>query len=245
MGSELVSVLTGHKEFELVGGADLRAEEIAAGVPVSADPAKVVSAADVVIDFSLPEGAMRVLQACVNARKPLVTGTTGPDPSQMKKFQTAAQQIPIVQSFNFSIGINLLLRLTGIAAEMLGGRADAEIVETHHRQKKDAPSGTALLLAEKIAKSSGRSLEDAAQFGRHGKNLQRENEIGIHSLRGGSVIGEHQVSFFGENENVILTHQALNRRIFVDGALLAARWITGKPAGLYGMDDVLTAAASS
>ncbi len=240
MGQELVTALQDSETFQLVGGLDARVEAGPHDYPVTADPAQVLPRCDVAIDFSGPSGAMDILQSCLKYQKPLVSGTTGLTPEQRDAFRQASHAIPIVQSFNFSVGINLLLKLVELAARILKESVDIEIVEKHHRFKKDAPSGTALLLAERIARELNLSGEDAFVFGRHGKELQRGKEIGLHAVRGGAVVGEHSVFFLGENENVTLHHQALNRRIFVDGALRAAKWVLDKPAGLYTMDQVLS-----
>ncbi len=239
MGQALQEGISGQADLQLAGGIDTRPAGQISGIPVSIDPHGIVPLADVVIDFSLPGGAMVVLEACKQHHRPLVTGTTGLNPSQMQQFISSAASIPIVQAFNFSIGINLLLKLLGTTARALAETADVEIVETHHRMKKDAPSGTAVMLAGRIAEARGDSLDEVVKYGRHGKEETRQREIGVHSVRGGSVIGEHSVYFLGGNENLILTHQALNRKIFVDGALQAARWIAGKNPGLYSMQDVL------
>ena len=239
MGRELVSSITSNRDFKLIGGIDPMSDSPIEGIKVSHTADKILPDADVVIDFSLPEGAMQILGACQKMKKPLVTGTTGLTEDQLKKFKAAGKTIPIVQAFNYSVGINLMLKLVAMAAQVLKGKCDVEIVETHHRRKKDAPSGTALTLANRIAEELHLSDKKDLKFGRYGKDVPRGKEIGIHSLRGGSVIGEHTVSFFGENENLSIAHQALNRKIFVDGALLAAQWIVTKKNGLYSMQDVL------
>ncbi len=239
MGQELARAISSDEKFELVGGVDTRAGEWGTGIPVVSEGDQIIPKAEVVIDFSLPAGALNILESCVRNGKPLVTGTTGFESGQLEKFRSAGAGIGIVQAFNFSIGINLLLRVVTQAAGVLQGKSDIEIVETHHRMKKDAPSGTALMLAQKLAETLNRPPEDRLLFGRHGRELQRLDEIGIHSVRGGSVVGEHQVLFLGENENLTFSHQALNRKIFVDGALQAAEWIVRQKPGLYSMQDVL------
>lgn len=238
MGQEVLKTAVADAQFEVIGGID-PVREPQPPVRVSDSPETVVKQADVVVDFSTPEGTAEVLGACLRHKKPLVTGTTGLDSDQRVKLTEAARGIAIVQAANFSIGINVLARLVELTADTLKDAADVEIVEIHHRMKKDAPSGTALFLAQKIADRRKRIPKPAFKFGRHGTGLHREKEIGIHSLRGGQVVGEHRISFLGENENIVLTHQALNRGIFAGGALRAARWVIGQPPGLYGMNDVL------
>ncbi|MFZ0392025.1 MAG: 4-hydroxy-tetrahydrodipicolinate reductase [Calditrichia bacterium] len=237
MGRAILQELRDSKVFQAACGFDPSGGELA-GVPVLPPGSEIPAEVQAVIDFSLPGGAIEILNQCRKQQIPLVSGTTGLDESQMADFQKAAEDIPVVQAFNFSIGINLLLKLTETAAGILKN-SDVEIVETHHRNKKDAPSGTALLLAEKVAQALGKSREELLQYGRRGKELSRGSEIGLHSLRGGSVIGEHQVHFLGENENLLLQHSALNRTIFVEGALQAVRWVIDQKPGLYGMPRVL------
>lgn len=239
MGREVIRALRERTEFSPVGGIDRISGEVEGGIPVHTEADEIVSRADVVIDFSLPAGTAQIVKVCSRLKTPLISGTTGLSADQMNLLHESGSEIAVVYAANFSIGINLLLRLVEITAGVLKEKADVEIVETHHRMKKDAPSGTALLLAQRITETLGKSADSALQFGRHGKELSRGKEIGIHSLRGGSVIGEHQVYFFAENENLVLSHQALNRKIFVDGALLAAEWILNQPAGFYSMQDVL------
>jgi 4-hydroxy-tetrahydrodipicolinate reductase len=239
MGRELVSSITQNPNLKLIGGIDPVSDSPIEGVKVSHNADKILPDADVVIDFSLRDGAMQILRDCQKRHKALVTGTTGLSEDQLKKFKAAGKTIPIVQAFNYSVGINLMLKLVAMGAQVLKDKCDVEIIETHHRRKKDAPSGTALILANRIAEELHLSDKKDLKYGRFGKDVPRGKEIGVHSLRGGSVIGEHTVSFFGENENLSIAHQALNRKIFVDGALLAAQWIVTKKNGLYSMQDVL------
>jgi 4-hydroxy-tetrahydrodipicolinate reductase len=181
-----------------------------------------IGKSDVVIDFSHPDASDEICRAALHHRKPLVIGTTGQSREQRGLIEHAAQSLPIVFASNFSIGVNVLFWLTRKAAELFGRDFDAEIVETHHKMKKDAPSGTAKTLADVL------------------KAVQAiENEIPIQSIREGDVVGEHTVIFRGPGERLELIHHAASREIFARGALRAARWIIGKPAGLYSMQDVL------
>jgi 4-hydroxy-tetrahydrodipicolinate reductase len=196
--------------------------------------------ADVMVDFSLPDGTMACLPVCVERRLPMVIGTTGLTPQQTTEIAGAAKTLPIVFAPNMSVGVNLLLSLVGEVAKALGEGYDCEIVEMHHRFKKDAPSGTALKLAERIAEATGRVIPDDAVFGRRGEVGERPpREIGIHAVRGGDVVGEHTVSFATAGERIELVHKASSRETFARGALRAARWLAGKDAGLYTMLDVL------
>jgi 4-hydroxy-tetrahydrodipicolinate reductase len=204
------------------------------GVPLGTS---LETAADALIDFSAPAAAIQIAQACRSRRIPMVVGTTGFEPEQKVELEAAAASIPLLISPNLSRAVNLLMKLTAIAAKALGGSADIEIVERHHRLKKDAPSGTALRLADIAARET-----DATGFthGRRGLVGERpQGEIGLHALRTGDNPGEHTVVFGLMGECLELTHRALNRDGFARGALDAARWIVGRPPGLYTMHDVL------
>jgi 4-hydroxy-tetrahydrodipicolinate reductase len=194
---------------------------------------------DVVIDFSSPEGTRNAAAWCAKNNVPLVTGTTGLDEEDYRAIDEAATSAPVVQSGNMSLGITLLQGLVAEAAQKLEG-FDIEILETHHRHKKDSPSGTALLLGEAAARARGSALSEAARFGRHGRDDARKpGEIGFAVRRGGGVFGEHEVAFYSEGETVSLAHTALHREAFAKGALVAAQWVTDQPPGLYSMADVL------
>jgi 4-hydroxy-tetrahydrodipicolinate reductase len=193
---------------------------------------------DVLVDFSAPEALEQSLDRAVSAGIPLLVGTTGLDELADQRIATAAKTIPVLRAANTSLGIALLAELVERAAGVLGPDWDIEIAETHHRMKADAPSGTALLLGEVAARGRGTSLK--GEKGRHGTGLKRERgTIGFASLRGGSVAGDHDVMFLGPDERLILAHRAENRMIFARGALAAARFLVGKPTGLYSMRDVI------
>lgn len=193
---------------------------------------------DVIIDFSLPEGTQLILPAAVKARTAMVIGTTGLTLVQ-QQIDEAAKQIPIVQAANYSVGINALLKLVADAARILGDSYDIEIVEAHHRFKKDAPSGTALALAKSVCQATGKDLAKSLRHGRQGEQPRTAGEIGMHALRLGDTVGEHAVQFGSLGETVTLAHSAHTRDTFALGALRAAAWIVGKPAGKYDMADVL------
>lgn len=194
---------------------------------------------DVMIDFSLPEGTMKFLPACRKDKIALVTGTTGLTPSQQAEMTDAASVIPIVQTANFSVGVNVLLKAVAMVARTLGNDYDVDVAEVHHRFKKDAPSGTAIALARSICAALGKEYGDVAVLGRGGHSPRREGEIGMHAIRVGDTIGEHTVYFGNLGETVTIGHSAHTRDTFVRGALRAAEWTVGKPAGLYTMQDVL------
>jgi 4-hydroxy-tetrahydrodipicolinate reductase len=196
--------------------------------------------ADVVIDFTFHTAVAANLDCALARRQAVVLGTTGLSDDEKQRVADAAKVIPIVWAPNFSLGVNLLLDLVRRAATVLGPAYDAEIVEMHHRLKKDAPSGTALGLAEALAAGRGVDLKAVATYGREGIVGERpRGEIGIHAVRGGDVIGDHTVLFATDGERVEITHKATSREAFANGALHAALWLRGKPAGLYSMRDVL------
>ena len=199
-------------------------------------------AADVVIDFTTPTASVALAEACAARGGPaLVIGSTGLDGVQIGRIDKAAERVAIVRSGNFSLGINVLMGLVEQAAALLGPEAyDAEIFEAHHRRKVDAPSGTALMLGEAAAEGRGVSLAQVARRGRDGITGERPvGEIGFAVMRGGGIVGEHSVTFAAEDELVTLSHSGRDRGLFARGALAAARWVSGKPPGLYDMQDVL------
>jgi 4-hydroxy-tetrahydrodipicolinate reductase len=195
---------------------------------------------DVVIDVSQPEGSIAIASRCVADGIPLVIGTTGHSIEQLDKLRADATRIALLLSPNFSIGVNLLFWLAEKTSTILGPEFDVEIVELHHRLKKDSPSGTAKRLAEIIATTRSLDYENAARHGREGLVGERSrNEIGIHAIRGGDIVGEHTVYFASAGERIELTHRASSRDTFARGALRAADWLIGKPVGWYEMRDVL------
>lgn len=196
---------------------------------------------DVVIDFSLPETTEALIDAVVAAKKPLVVGTTGHDAAALGRIGLAAMEVPLLVAANFSVGVNALFWLARQAASVLGPDFDLEVVEMHHRQKKDSPSGTARRLVEILAEARQLILERDVRHGRAGDVGPRgATEIGVHSVRGGDVVGEHTVLFAGMGERLELTHRASNRETFAAGALRAAAWLAGQKAGrIYDMEDVL------
>jgi 4-hydroxy-tetrahydrodipicolinate reductase len=195
---------------------------------------------DVLVDFSAPPALQASLDRALSAAIPILIGTTGLDDAADQRIAEAAKKIAVLRAANTSLGIALLAELIERAAKALGPDWDVEIAETHHRMKADAPSGTALLLGEAAARGRGTALD--AERGRDGTGLKREaGAIGFASLRGGTVAGDHDVMFLGPNERLILSHRAENRMIFARGALAGARFLVGRPAGLYSMRDVIAA----
>lgn len=195
--------------------------------------------AQVVIDFTSPEASLLHAEACAKAKVPLVVGSTGFTADHKTELGKHAKKVGIVMSPNMSVGVNLMIEVAGLLAQRLGEAFDVEILEAHHRLKKDSPSGTALRLADEIAEARGFS-SDQIRTARVGQVGERPHEeLGVVALRGGDVVGEHTAYFFGDGERIELTHRATSREQFVTGAIRAARWLVGKPAGLYGMKDVL------
>ena len=210
------------------------------GVVVVDDLAKALPGADVVIDFTSHEASARHAEACAERGVALVVGSTGFTPETKARVAAAAKKVPVVLSPNMSVGVNVLFDLVRQAAKILGDAYDVEIVELHHKKKKDAPSGTAVRLGEVASEALGRDPKDALAFSRHGIIGERPPwQIGLQTVRGGDVVGEHTVYYFGDGERLELTHRATSRDQFARGAVRAAQWIVGRPPGLYDMADVL------
>ncbi|GGC08502.1 4-hydroxy-tetrahydrodipicolinate reductase [Novosphingobium endophyticum] len=215
-------------------------ETLAGGTDKGGDVATLAGKCDVLIDFSSPAALEGNLEAAMAANLPIVIGTTGLEERHHWLIDSAAETIPVLQTGNTSLGVTLLAHLVREAASRLGEEWDIEIVETHHRMKVDAPSGTALLLGEAAAKGRGISLADSSERGRDGITGKRETgTIGFAALRGGTVAGDHTVHFLADNERLALSHLAENRGIFAKGAVKAAQWLLGKGPGRYTMPEVL------
>jgi len=210
------------------------------GLLVSADLSANIQQIDVLIDFTLPAALTDNLAFCVAHKKPIIVGTTGLNAEQKSLLDSAAKLIPIVFAANYSVGVNLMLDLVRKAAAVLADTADIEILETHHRFKKDAPSGTAMAIGEAIADEIGRDLSECAVYGREGDTGERDHQtIGFATVRAGDVVGEHTALFADVGERLEITHKASSRLTFAKGAVKAASWVIDKPAGLYDMEDVL------
>jgi 4-hydroxy-tetrahydrodipicolinate reductase len=249
MGRSILAVLGETPGLVLSGAsASARSERLgkqagsdnSGDVIVTSDPAVAVRGAAVAIDFTLPEATPANVAACVAARCPLVLGTTGHDQATLNSIERAARDIPLLMAPNMSLGVNLLLQLVEQAASILDEGYDIEIFEAHHRNKKDAPSGTALALGKAAASGRKVALDDATGHSRHGTTgARRRGAIGFSVFRGGDVVGDHTVSFAGTGERIELTHRASDRLSFARGAVMAAQWLAGRPPGLYSMKDVL------
>jgi 4-hydroxy-tetrahydrodipicolinate reductase len=252
MGRMLIAEIVGAEDCVLAGGSASAASpaigqdlgDLAAvprlGLAVGNDTGKVLDDSDVAIEFTNAEATAEHVALAAERGKPIVIGTTGLTGEQDSAVRLAAERIPIVWAANTSLGINLLLGLVAEVAERLGPEWDIEIVEMHHKHKADAPSGTALALGRAAAVARGVSLDAVAQRGRDGITGPRKaGDIGFAALRGGDAVGEHSVIFAGAGERLELTHRATNRAIYAVGAVRAARWLVGRPPGLYGMKEVL------
>jgi 4-hydroxy-tetrahydrodipicolinate reductase len=212
----------------------------AIGVPAVSDLESEADAFDVLIDFTSRPATLEHLALCRRLGKAIVIGTTGFSDEEKERISAAAKDIPIVFAPNMSVGVNLCLKLLDMAARVLGDEMDIEIVEAHHRFKKDAPSGTALRMGEVVAQALGRDLKEVAVYGREGMSEERDRKtIGFATVRAGDIVGDHTVIFAGLGERVEITHKASSRMTFAKGAVRAASWLQGKPAGLYSIDDVL------
>jgi 4-hydroxy-tetrahydrodipicolinate reductase len=219
--------------------------EIAARIDVGDRIEDSIGSCEVVIDFSHADASEHNCAVCVGQQKPLVIGTTGHSREQTDVIHKFAAAIPLLLASNFSVGVNTLFWLTRKANALLGDGFDVEIVETHHRLKKDAPSGTAKRLAQILCEERGLKYDQDVAHGREGLIGERPaNQIGMHAIRAGDVVGDHTVIFATNGERLELTHKASSRETFASGALRAARWIIGKPPGLYSMEDVLGLSAS-
>jgi 4-hydroxy-tetrahydrodipicolinate reductase len=229
MGRTLVACAAHHADLRVVGQID-QGDDLAA----------VIGLGDVVLDFSAHNATPAIAALCAQHRKPIVIGTTGHSDEDRSQITRLSATIPMVLSSNFSTGVNTLFWLTRKAAEILGPDFDLEVVEMHHRLKRDAPSGTARTLAEILADVRRLQLDKCLRHGRVGIVGQRTaEEIGLHSVRGGDVVGDHTVIFAGAGERVELAHKASSRETFANGALRAAVWVLRQPPGLYSMQDVL------
>jgi 4-hydroxy-tetrahydrodipicolinate reductase len=252
MGGRLVCLLKESKNLQLVGAVEKKehaavgqdAGEIAGcgklGIPVSDDLAMLASNGDVLIEFTSPEATLEHVSVMANRKKAMVIGTTGLSAEQVGELKTRAKTIPCVFAPNMSVGVNLMLKVIAEMAGKLGDNYDIEVIEAHHRLKKDAPSGTALKIAQVLADATGKDLDKVVAYGRKGLIGERKHgEIGMQVIRAGDIVGDHTVLFGGNGERIEITHRATSRDTFATGALRAAEWVVKQPPGLYDMHDVL------
>jgi len=237
MGSVITDIISEDNEAQIVAGVDPFFKE---GLKYPVYPTfNALPEADVIIDFSNPAALDNILEYSVKNGVALVAATTGYTDAEVEKIKLAAKKVPVFFTFNMSLGINLLTSLVKKATAVLGDSFDIEIIEKHHNQKIDAPSGTAIMLANAVNKTLDNRM--IYEYDRHSKREKRsKNEIGIHSVRGGTIVGEHEVIFAGNNEVVTLTHQAFSKNVFATGAIKAAKFLSGKKPGLYDMNDLIS-----
>ncbi|RYY68934.1 MAG: 4-hydroxy-tetrahydrodipicolinate reductase [Comamonadaceae bacterium] len=251
MGHMLIEAIRGSDDCRLAGALDVAASPAigndaaaflghASGVPVTADLAAGLQHADVLIDFTRPEGTLAHLKACRERGVAAVIGTTGFSDAQKREIEDAARDIAIVMAPNMSVGVNVTLKLLEMAARALATGYDIEVIEAHHRHKVDAPSGTALKMGEVLANALGRDLKDCAVYAREGVTGERDpSSIGFATVRGGDIVGDHTVLFAGTGERIEITHKASSRATYAQGSLRAVRFLAGRDKGLFDMFDVL------
>jgi 4-hydroxy-tetrahydrodipicolinate reductase len=251
MGHMLIEAVTACDDLRLAGALDMAGSPAlghdaaaflgkASGVAITAELADGLADADVLIDFTRPEGTLAHLAACRERGVKVVIGTTGFSDAQKAQIAEHAQHIAVVMAPNMSVGVNLVLKLLDTAARALSEGYDIEVIEAHHRHKVDAPSGTALAMGEAVAQAMGRDLKDCAVYGREGVTGERDpSTIGFATIRGGDIIGDHTVLFAGTGERIEITHKASSRATFAQGSLRAARFVAAQASGLYTMNDVL------
>lgn len=237
MGKNIYACADERDDCKVIAGVDVFTKQYA-DFPIVEAPDKLPEKPDVIIDFSNPALLNNLLGYCLSTGTPLVIGSTGYSDEQIAQIKSAAQQIPIFFTFNMSLGINLLVQLAKKAASVLGDQFDIEIVEKHHNQKIDAPSGTAIMLANAINETLDNSKTYV--YDRHSRRQKRDkSEIGMHSIRGGTIVGEHDVIFAGHDEVITLSHSAASKAVFANGAVNAAVFLKDKPAGLYDMSQMV------
>lgn len=237
MGKVIYDVISNRNDCKVISGIDINTEKYA-DFPIVSKPNELPVKPDVIIDFSNPASLDGLIEYGLTTGCGIVFATTGYSSEQIAKIKKTAEQIPVFFTFNMSLGINLLVELSKKAAALLGGQFDIEIVEKHHNQKIDAPSGTAIMLADAI----NEVLDNSNQYtyDRHSQRKKREkNEIGIHSVRGGTIVGDHEVIFAGRDEVITLSHHAASKEVFAVGSVNAAVFISGKKSGLYDMSQLI------
>ncbi len=240
MGEAIGKLIDSTSDLKIIAGVDINTSAVAtaSGFPIYTSITEFPEKADVIVDFSHHSAVSSLLDYAIATGTPIVVCTTGHTEEELELMRAASKKIAVFHSGNMSIGINLLMALCKKASEILGESFDVEIIEKHHNKKLDAPSGTALMLADTV-KSTRENTEYV--YDRHSVRRARESsEIGIHSVRGGTIVGEHEVLFAGNNELISIKHTAMSREIFAAGAVRAAKFLCGKPAGMYDMSDVIS-----
>ncbi len=252
MGGRIIALATAAEGIEVAGAAEAPGHprlgqdagliagcgEI--GVPIVDSLEKALVSADVLIEFTWPEVTLQNLKTCVRLGRKMVIGTTGLDAEQREEVKKSSEKVPVIFAPNMSVGVNACFKLLEEAARILGDGFDVEIVELHHNKKKDAPSGTAVRMGEVVANALGRDYDTVANYHRQGMTGERTHqEIGMQTVRGGDIVGEHTVYFIGMGERIEITHRAMSRDMFARGAIRAAGWLQDKEPGMYDMQDVL------
>ncbi len=252
MGGRIITAIKDTEGLELVGALEMAGHPAlgqdagllagcgALGVAITDSHETALETADVLIDFTFPEVSLKNLEICARLGRKIVIGSTGFTPEQRSKVEDFARRIPVVLAPNMSVGVNACFKLLKEAARILGDGFDVEIVELHHNQKKDSPSGTAVRMGEIVAEALGRDYNRCAVYHREGMcGARTKEEIGMQTVRGGDIVGEHTVYFIGMGERIEITHRAMSRDMFARGAVRAAGWIAGQQPGLYDMQDIL------
>lgn len=238
MGKTIYNCVQNRDDIKIVGGIDVNTEKYA-DFEIVSSPSELSQKPDVIVDYSHPSVLKTLLEYCLTTGTPVVLATTGYSDEQINEIKKASEQIPVFFSWNMSLGINLLVGLSKKATEILGNQFDIEIIEKHHNQKVDAPSGTALMIANSI----NETLETPHNYiyDRHSQRKKRDkNEIGIHTVRGGTIVGEHEVIFAGNDEIISLKHVATSKTVFAEGSLNASIFLKDKPAGIYDMSNLIS-----
>ena len=253
MGKTIIGLVSEDEQAQLVGateydGSPVIGEDAGINAGVPSQDVAIVAELDgalqkgkgVIIDFSSLEGTLENLKIAVSHQVPIVIGTTGFNDTQKKEIEQASQKIPVILSPNMSVGVNVMFKLVADAAKILGDAYDIEVLEIHHKHKKDAPSGTAMKIAEVLCEATDRNASKDLNYHREGETGERDpKDIGMQTLRGGDVVGEHTVFYCGQGERIEIKHTATSRATFAAGSIRAAKWLNGKEAGIYNMRDVL------
>lgn len=238
MGKTIYNCAQNRNDIKVISGIDVNTQKYA-DFEIVAKPSDLTIKPDVIVDYSHPSVLKNLLEYCLTTGTPVVLATTGYSDEQINEIKKASEQIPIFFSWNMSLGINLLVGLSKKATEILGNQFDIEIIEKHHNQKVDAPSGTALMIANSINETL--EIPHNYIYDRHSQRKKRDkNEIGIHSIRGGTIVGEHEVIFAGNDETISLKHVATSKTVFAEGSLNASIFLKGKPAGIYDMSNLIS-----
>ena len=252
MGGRIITAIKETEGLELTGALEMAGHDMLGhdagstagcgplGVPITDSHEEALQDADVLIDFTFPEVTLKNLEVCARMGKKMVIGSTGFTPEQRAAAEKYAEQIPVVLAPNMSVGVNACFKILKDAAKILGDGFDVEIVELHHNQKKDSPSGTAVRMGEIVADALGRDYQKSAVYHREGMcGARTKEEIGMQTVRGGDIVGEHTVYFIGMGERIEITHRAMSRDMFARGAVRAAGWIADQQPGIYDMQDIL------